>query len=115
MQTKTRKLPREQWRAYFDKLSKNMGTTKVSVLIEGLDIGVQEEADKLLLEGMTYDVADDAFELAMAGTIHRIIKPREIYVQESVSGKLVSCRLTDDDGHDQIFQLEPAGVLPVAS
>jgi hypothetical protein len=113
MRTRTRKLERREWAPYFNELSKRLALTSVSILVEGLDLGVQPEASHIELSGITYDHADDAVEVLAKGLAHRIPRPTEIYVQEDARGHLVSCRITDADGHEQILELEPS--LLVAS
>jgi hypothetical protein len=108
MSSITRKLPKSEWQAYFDKLSKHLQRETVSVLVEGLDLGVQPEAERLTLYGITYDHADDAIEIATEALTHRISGPRDLYVQEDTSGALLSLKLTDAEGHEQIVQLDAA-------
>ena len=106
MTTITRKLPKEEWRQYFDGLSKRLHGETVSVLVEGLDLGVQPEAEKVPVHGVTYDHADDAIEIASDTLTHRIAGPHDVYVQEDPSGALLSFKVTDGDGHDQIVQFD---------
>jgi uncharacterized protein DUF5335 len=106
MTTITRKLAKHQWQAYFDNLSKHLHRNKVSVLVEGLDLGAQPEVEKVELCGVTYDYADDAIEITSDALTHRIAGPHDVYVQEDSSGALLAFKVTDDDGHEQIVQFE---------
>lgn len=106
MTTITRRLPKNQWQSYFDTLSKHLQLKAVSVLVEGLDLGVQPEVERVAINGITYDHEDDAIEIATDALTHRIAGPRDVYVQEDSSGALLSLKVTDADGHEQIVQLD---------
>lgn len=111
METNTRQLQQSEWRPYFDRVSRKLGASKVDVLLLGLDLGVQSEAEKLSLLGITYDHHDDALDISAEGLEHRILGPESIFVQEDVNGRLVSCKVRDAEGHEQILQIEPALML----
>jgi hypothetical protein len=110
--TKTRKLGADEWGRYFDRLSKSLKVQTVSILVEGLDLGVQPETERVALTGIIYDRADDAIEIAMDGLAHRIFGPASVFVQEDAGGALVSLKVTDEDGREQIIELESALALP---
>jgi hypothetical protein len=111
METRTRKLDRDEWRSYFDGVSKRLGATRVNLIVIGLELGAQTEAQRVPLEGLTYDDDDDALDILLEGFEHRIGAPRQIHVQEDASGRLVSFRVEDGEGHEQILQLDPSLVL----
>jgi uncharacterized protein DUF5335 len=108
----TRKLPKKQWQPYFDTLSKHLRLTRVSVIVEGLDIGVQPEIDKVELRAVTYDRGDDAIEIDSEALCHRIAGPHDVYLLEDVDGALLSFKVTDYEGHEQIVQFDPVLKLP---
>ena len=108
----TRKLPKPQWQPYFDTLSKHLRLTKVSVIVEGLDLGVQPEIDKVELLGVTYDRGDDIIEIDSSALRHRIEGPHDVYLMEDVDGALLSFKVTDYEGHEQIVQFDPVLKLP---
>jgi hypothetical protein len=108
----TRELPKGEWQAYFDGLSRHLKAMKVDILVEGLDLGVQVETERALLAGITYDRSDDALEIATDALVHSIPGPRAIYVQEDANRGLLSLKVSDRDGHDQIVGFAPAMALP---
>lgn len=55
----TRELNADAWRSYFDELSRDLGAVEATVEIEGRDLGAQVEADRLILNSISYDDADD--------------------------------------------------------
>jgi hypothetical protein len=111
MTTRTRKLENDEWQGYFDRLSKHLTAQTVTILIEGLDIGVQHETDHAVLKGINYDCSDDAITIATDTARHSIQNPRELYVQENVCGELTAIKMFDAEGHEQIVQLESSLAL----
>lgn len=111
MQTKTRKLAKSEWRTYFDNASKHLALTRVTVTVSGMDVGVQTEAEKMILNGITYDPGSDALEIQAGDLRHRIHEPQAIFVQESSAGALVCCEIKDVDGREQVIELEPGLLL----
>ena len=109
--TRTRNIPQSEWKKYFNDVSKKLTASSVSVVVTGLDLGAQPEAEKLPLDGITYDDHDDAFEISAGALHHRISQPRAIFVQEDAGGALVACEVQDAEGHAQIVQLTPALAL----
>ncbi len=108
MNTSTRKLRKAEWGTYFDAVSKTLGATKVNVVVLGLDLGAQHEAERVLLEGISYDSHDDTLDIITERFDHRIAHPWAIFVQEDATGRLMSCEIKDGEGHDQIVQLHPS-------
>jgi hypothetical protein len=111
METRTRELDRDEWGKYFDRVSQKLGAMKINLIVLGLDIGAQLETERVLLQGITYDRHDDALDVFAEGLEHRIQGPKQIFVEEDASGRLVSCEVADADGHKQILQLDPSLLL----
>jgi hypothetical protein len=109
-----KKLESAEWGRYFDKLSKKLGASTVDVIVSGLDLGVQPEAKKIPLLGISYDHADQALHIAMRHLNHRIEKPEHIYVDEDSAG-VRAIEAVDQDGHKQIVELSAALPLGGAS
>lgn len=103
----TRKLGKNEWQAYFDRLSRHAKLTSVSMLVQGDDLGVQHELERAELTGITYDHADDALEIATPDMVHRVLGPREVWVREDADGAMTSLKITDAQGREQIVELEP--------
>ena len=107
-----RKLDREDWAAYFDGISKTLGTKNVTIEVAPLGIGHQMEAKSLALGGLTYDRKSDLFEVQTPDLDHLIHGPTVIYVDESTSG-VTSVEVVDRDGTKQIIILsEPLPHVP---
>ena len=107
----TQSLDHASWQGYFDDVSKSLPAASVDVIVTGLDLGAQTEAEHLPLVGLTYDPRDDAFEIAMRDLSHRISRPRAIHVERDAQG-LTAIEVVDRDGYKHLVQLTRALALP---
>jgi len=106
-----RRLERERWRGYFDRVSRVLEGLRAEVEVEGLDLGDQVEAEWLPLHGIVYDPRDDRIEVAMENVDHLIPHPEAVYVDEHGT-ELRSLEIVDRDGHRQIVRLRAPLALP---
>jgi hypothetical protein len=100
----TRKLDKNQWRTFFDRLSKTLEGKQAEIEVASLSLGDQVEAEWLPLHGITYDPNDDLVEVALEGLDHMIRKPREIYLEDRTIG-LTTIEVVDADGTKQVVKL----------
>src|SRR4051812_30571651 len=98
------KLEKKAWHAYFDHVSEILTGKRAEIEVDSLAIGSQIEAEWLPLLGITYDPKNDMVEILLEGLDHMVRKPREIYVDQDVSG-LKSMQLIDNDNVRQIVKL----------
>ena len=114
----TDEIPRDAWRAYFDDLSKRLATVEATVEVDGRDIGAQIAAERLVLEGITYDDRDDLLVVAFDvpggdpdAYEHLIDKPQRVFV---ATGDLLQTTIDvqDAEQHQTIVRLEPPPALP---
>jgi hypothetical protein len=106
-----RKLEKLEWRPFFDAMSKILEAKVAEVEVASLHLGDQTQAEWLPLIGITYDLRDDAMEIALDGIDHMIRKPREIYLDDGGAG-LTSLEIVDADGVRQIVKLKDQLMLP---
>ncbi len=106
-----RVLEKNEWEAYFDRVSGRLGAELVEIEVAGLDLGDQIETEWVPLIGFTYDPKDDVFEVAVSGVDHVIRNPAEVVVEESVEG-LHWVEITDGEGHRHIVRLRAPLALP---
>src|SRR6202521_3997578 len=71
------KLEKEQWRSFFDRVSKGLKGKQAEIEIASLDLGDQVAAEWLPLFGIVYEPKSDVLEVALEGVDHMIHKPRE--------------------------------------
>ena len=106
-----RKLNRNEWKPFFDGISKVLGAKQAEIEVLSLDLGDQVEADWLPLLGLSYDSKGDVLDVALEGLDHLIRKPREIYVEDGGIG-LASFAIVDAEGARQIVKLRDPLALP---
>jgi hypothetical protein len=107
----TRKLPRAEWKPYFDRMTRTLALTNVDIRVDGLDLGDQLEAEHVPLTGISYDPREMIIHVATERIHHEIAQPREVSVQEQ--GPEVRCiEVIDNDGHKQLIELTKALALP---
>jgi Family of unknown function (DUF5335) len=105
-----RKLDKEEWRPFFDGLSKVLQGERAEIEVVSLALGDQVEAEWLLFFGITYDPKDDIVEIALDGIDHVIEKPREAYVDGD--NGFFSMEIVDVNGAHQIVKLREPLMLP---
>jgi hypothetical protein len=105
------KLEKTKWRPFFDLVSKGLIGKRAELEVASLALGAQIEAKWLPLLGITYDPKDDLIEIALEDVDHMIRAPREVYVDEGLTG-LVSMEVIDGDGIQHIVQLRDPLPLP---
>jgi hypothetical protein len=109
-----RKLGREEWAAFFNRVSKGLVGKRAEIEIDSLALGRQVEAEWMPLLGIVYDPRNDVIEIALDGHDHLIHKPKEVYVDEGPVG-LTSIEVIDAEGAQQIVQLRDPLMLPAPS
>jgi uncharacterized protein DUF5335 len=107
----TRKLEKEEWKTFFDRVSKMLEGKQAEIEIGSLRLGAQVQAEWLPLRGIAYDHKDDIMEITLDGLDHIITKPREIYVEDGTL-RLESIEIIDADGIKQIVKLRNELMLP---
>src|SRR4051812_28900815 len=100
-----RKLEKAQWRPFLDGVSKLLEAKEAEIEVASLDLGSQVQAEWLPLIGVAYDPNDDVVEVALDGLDHIIHRPKEIFLDNGVSG-LTSLEIVDADGGRQVVKLK---------
>ncbi len=57
-------VPKEEWRPFFDRMSKGLLWKWAEIEVASLELGDQIEAEWLLMIGITDDSADDLLDVA---------------------------------------------------
>src|SRR5215813_11002200 len=107
-------IPKEQWRTFFDQVSKALVGKCAEVEVASLDLGDQITAEWIPLLGITYDSRDDLLDVAFDRANHLIRHPSQIVVDETASG-LASVAVVDGEGVRQVVRLKEPVRLPSAS
>ena len=106
-----RKLDKNEWKPFFDGVSKVLGAKQAEIEVQSLDLGNQVEAEWLPLLGLTYDPKNDLLDIALEGLDRMIPGPRQIYIEDGGVG-LASLAITDAEGARQIVKLRDPMALP---
>ena len=106
-----RKLDKQEWKPFFDGISKVLGVKQAEIEVLSLDLGDQVETEWPPLLGLTYDPKGDVLDVALEGLDHLISKPREIYVEDGGVG-LASLAVVDAEGSRKIVKLRDPMALP---
>jgi hypothetical protein len=109
-----RQVPKEDWRAFFDLMSKTLGGKRAEIEVASLDLGDQIVAEWVPLIGITYDSRDDLLDVALDRAGRLIRRPQEIEVEEGPAG-LVSVAVVDAEGTRHVVRLKDPVMLPSAS
>jgi hypothetical protein len=107
-------VPRTEWQAFFDRMSKALVGTRAEIEVASLDLGDQIVAEWVPLVGITYDSRDDLLDVALERTSHEILHPTMIAVEESATG-LASVAVVDAEGERQVIRFRTPISLPPAS
>lgn len=112
-----RKLPREEWRGYFDAFSRRFLSDAskecASAEVVSQDLGDQLGADHVRVFGVSYDPHDDALQFHHAAGDHRLFSPKEIWVQEDDRGFVGLIEVVRPDDTREIFRLSSVAIVPV--
>jgi hypothetical protein len=119
MAHETREVPRDSWRAYFDDLSRNLGTVEATVEIDGSDFGAQVEAERLILTGISYDDRDDVLVIGLVAAAdaredleHMVAQPQRIVVDSAAAALPTTIDVEDAEGQRTLVELQAAPELP---
>jgi hypothetical protein len=107
-------VPKSEWRAFFDRVSKGMVGKRAEIEVASLDLGDQIAAEWIPLLGITYDTRDDALDVVLDRSNHVIQHPREIFVEEGTEG-VASVAVTDGNGAHQLIRLKRPLALPATA
>ena len=112
---KTRQIPREEWKKFFDNLSRKQEGWEVELEVFGPDMGDQIEQNHMFLAGMTAEVADiinkrDKIEIMMAKTpsnhvTHMISAPVLVQLQQTDLGIDSALQIKSADGTTSLLHL----------
>jgi hypothetical protein len=94
MNMTTQEIPRDEWTTFLDTFSRQHEGWLATVEVLGADIGAQEEADDLPLEGITATSRDDSpmtIAISLGKTpedhvTHTITEPTRIWLEQTSLG-----------------------------
>jgi len=110
MSSTTREIPKNEWRSYFDDLSRLPSPPPVvSVAVDGEEVGAQIEAEHKTLTGISYDTHDDVLVIGIGDDNgreqleHLVSQPQQVYVAD---GDQRTIDVKDADGVQTLIRIE---------
>jgi hypothetical protein len=110
----TREIEKDHWQRFFDQISRILQGKLIQIEVDGLELGAQIEANKLSLNGLTYDRKDNAFIISTDEIDHVIRSPQQIFIAEGTQG-MDSLKVRSEDGTEQIVSFTEPLALPPAN
>jgi len=110
----TRQIPREQWKDYFDRFSRNhlIGeeeTEAVTIEVMSPRIGDQIEAQAVPLLGLAYDPKDNALDIELEDAEHLLYNPASIWAIEEEDGFISILEVNEEDGSSELLHIYRSG------
>jgi hypothetical protein len=109
----TREIEKDNWRSFFDQVSWTLQGKLIQIEVDSLELGAQIEADKLSLNGLTYDSKDDTFVISTDEIEHVMRSPQQIFVADGTEG-INSLKVRTADGTEHIINFAEPLALPPA-
>ncbi|WP_326819656.1 DUF5335 family protein [Streptosporangium sp. NBC_01756] len=108
-------LTREEWREFFDNMTRNYEGAMVTVEVMSKDFGDQVETEKLPLAYLEYDPKDDQFSVGVGGRDgrypvvlrHAIDRPQRILTDTLQQGTVRAFDIFDAEGSQTIVVVYP--------
>ena len=110
----THSVPKSEWKAFFDRLSKALLGKWAEIEVASLDLGDQIMAEWVPLLGISYDERGDQLDVALDRVSHWIHHPNDVIVIENPSG-LTSIAVVDREGSRQVIRLKDPLMLPAGA
>ncbi|SDY55683.1 hypothetical protein SAMN04515617_11674 [Collimonas sp. OK242] len=112
----TRDIKKEEWKSFFDGVSKfgDLDSKCADIEVISLHLGDQIAAEWIPMLGIVYEPRSNILEIGLEGLNHLIHRPKTIHVEERGS-ELLSIHVTDEDEVQHIIRLRsPLMLAPPA-
>lgn len=111
----TRRLPREQWKDYFDRFTRDHLTSEApgAATIELISptLGDQFEVSARRLLGLAYDPKTEELRIMLEDVDHLVFTPKEIWVLEGDAGFIATLEVVRPDDSKEIIYIRRGGPL----
>ena len=105
-----RRLEHWEWVRFCSFASRYLIGKRADIETLSLDMGHRLSVNRVPIHGFYYDSNRDVIEISLADVLHRIHRPREIYVDNLPHG-LVNFTVIDAEGTRQIVMLHEPVML----
>jgi hypothetical protein len=115
----TKEIPREEWSNFFDVFSRQHEGWLATLEIFGPEVGAQEEAHELPLEGISLASGGnetDAVAISLGKTpedhvTHTITKPEHVWLEQTSGGANAALEIESEDQNKALLRFRSA-LLP---
>ena len=112
----TQEIPRDEWKIFLDTFSRQHEGWLATVEVLGRDIGAQEEAHDLPLEGITAtskDSAPEAIAISLGKTsydhvTHTVTEPTRVWLEQTSQGANVALEIESTDDVKTLLRFHSA-------
>ena len=115
----TQEIPRDQWKNFLDKFSRQHEGWLATLEVLGADIGAQEEAHDLPLEGISAAATDDesrAIAISLGKSpedhvTHTIMEPSRVWLEEASEGAAAALEIESADEVKTLLRFSDPGAV----
>jgi hypothetical protein len=115
----TKEIPREEWSNFFDVFSRQHEGWLATLEIFGPEVGAQEEAHELPLEGISLASGGnetDAVAISLGKTpedhvTHTVTKPEHVWLEQTSGGANAALEIESEDQNKALLRFRSA-LLP---
>jgi hypothetical protein len=101
----TQEIPREEWQGFFEVFSRQHEGWLATLELLGSDMGAQEEAHELPLEGLSIDSGgkeSEAIVISLGTTrrnhvTHTIMQPEHVWLEQTAEGANAALEIESSD------------------
>jgi hypothetical protein len=112
MNTQTQEIPRNQWNSFFEIFSRQHEGWLATLEIFGKDLGAQEEAHELPLEGVSLTSVGneaEAISIDLGSTAedhvsHAVIEPARVWLEQTTEGANAALEIEAADGTQTLLR-----------
>jgi hypothetical protein len=115
----TREIPRTEWRSFFDAFNRQHEGWLATLEVFSSEIGAQEQAHELPLEGVTVSQTGPAEEIAISlgrspdeHISHTIAEPIHVWVERTTEGANAALEVESKDQSNKTLLTFRAAVKP---
>jgi len=98
-------LNEDEYRKYFDALSRRLGEAKAEIEVMGVGVMEQEQTAWIPFWGIAYDPPEQMISIISEYIDHHIKKPREVRVHETEVG-IAAIEIVGGDGYKHVLKLK---------
>jgi hypothetical protein len=114
----TTRIPTDQLATRFDRFTKQFllgestNTADIEILVP--EWGDLFATEGTRLRGITYDSKEKAIEIYVEGGDHRVVQPKEVWIEEEADGFIKAIEIVHEDATREIVRVNRLGIRPIS-